>query len=155
MSNISRISLLIFFVFTVITSIVVSSNSQHSNLNQNNSVQTPKIAQPNLSINKKAELSPTLETKASSIDATAYKTTPAFEEYKPRYTATTIHPNNYGDRYSIDVYGNSLNNLPIAVLHETTNSVMSAINTFRTPHVNDSDQVSYHTLIALDGTIIS
>ena len=32
---------------------------------------------------------------------------------------------------------------------------MSAINTFRTPHANDNNQVSYHTLIALDGTIVS
>ena len=47
-----------------------------------------------------------------------------------------------------------MNNAPIAVLHETTNSVKSAINTFRTPHHNDSNQVSYHALIALDGTII-
>lgn len=42
----------------------------------------------------------------------------------------------------------------VVVLHETVYSVDSAINTFLTPHPRDEDQVSYHTLIALDGRIV-
>ena len=30
----------------------------------------------------------------------------------------------------------------------------SAINTFQTPHPRDEDQVSYHTLIGLDGQVV-
>ncbi len=94
------------------------------------------------------------EFEDSSAVLATYKTTAAFEQYKPKYVAATIDPSNYGDRYSVDVYGNPANNQPIVVLHETTASARSAINTFRTPNYRDSDQVSYHALIALDGTIV-
>ena len=33
-------------------------------------------------------------------------------------------------------------------------SLQSAVNTFLTPHPRDADQVSYHTLIGLDGKIV-
>ena len=60
MSNISRVSLLILIIFITIASIVVSSNRQHGNLNQNNNVQTAKIVQQNSSveIEKEVESSP-------------------------------------------------------------------------------------------------
>ena len=83
-----------------------------------------------------------------------YQTTQAFAEYQPQYKVILAHPTNYGDRYGTDVRGNVLYNQPIAVLHETVGSASSAINLFRTPHYRDSQQVSYHTLITLDGTII-
>ncbi len=91
--------------------------------------------------------------QASTV-ATAYQTTNAFKQYQPRYTVAAIDPSNYGDRYNTDIHGNTLNNPPIAVLHETVGSARSAINTFRTHHKEDSKQVSYHALITLDGTII-
>ncbi len=74
--------------------------------------------------------------------------------YQPRYEVSWAHPNNYGQRYSQDVNGRPVNNQPIIVLHETVNSATSAINNFQTPHTNENAQVSYHTLIKLDGTVI-
>lgn len=74
--------------------------------------------------------------------------------YRPRYQIAWAHPLNYGDRFVRDVYGKPVLNKPIIVLHETVYSAASAINTFRTPHQQDDKQVSYHTLIALDGTVI-
>lgn len=97
---------------------------------------------------------PSEEVERSPAVLAKYQTTADFKQYQPNYSAAAIHPSNYGDRYSVDVHGNRLDNEPIVVLHETTNSALSAINTFRTPHYNDSNQVSYHALIALDGSII-
>ncbi|URD52945.1 peptidoglycan recognition family protein [Chroococcidiopsis sp. CCNUC1] len=74
--------------------------------------------------------------------------------YKPRYQIAWAHPLNYGDRFATDIYGKPVYNQPIIVLHETVYSAASAINTFRTPHQQDDKQVSYHTLIGLDGTVI-
>ncbi|NHC36074.1 peptidoglycan recognition protein family protein [Scytonema millei] len=74
--------------------------------------------------------------------------------YKPRYQIAWAHPLNYGDRFATDIYGKPVYNKPIIVLHETVYSAASAINTFRTPHQQDDKQVSYHTLIGLDGTVI-
>jgi hypothetical protein len=73
--------------------------------------------------------------------------------YQPRQEITLADPSNYGDRYSTDAYGNPVNNAFIAVLHETVGSAQSAINLFQNYHPNDADQVSYHTLIGLDGTV--
>ena len=97
----------------------------------------------------------TQEVEASSVAKNnTYQTTAAFKQYQPKYIVAQIHPSNYGDRYSVDAYGNPLNNLPLVVLHETVNSALSAINTFRTAQQHDNKQVSYHALISLDGTII-
>lgn len=92
--------------------------------------------------------------QASTPATNLYQTTQAFEQYQPKYVVAAIHPSNYGDRYRTDVNGNIVNNQPLAVLHETVGSARSAINTFRTAHSEDSQQVSYHALITLDGTII-
>ncbi|WP_353933232.1 peptidoglycan recognition family protein [Okeanomitos corallinicola TIOX110] len=83
-----------------------------------------------------------------------YVTTATFTDYKPNLAAATIDPSNYGERYTRDVNGVLLQNQPIVVLHETTNSAASAINFFRNNHVDENVQASYHTLIALDGTVI-
>ena len=170
MSNISLLSQFLIIIFAAIACIVVGldvekrasridhtpAKLQNDPTNSLNNVQTPKIARPNPPTEKieKTGLSSAAKTIASSADSATYKTTPAFEQYQPKYTQVTIHPSNYGDRYIKDVHGNTLDNLPLVVLHETTNSAMSAINTFRTSHSNDSNQVSYHALIALNGTII-
>ena len=64
-------------------------------------------------------------------------------------------PTNYGDRYRRNPWGEPLNPDPrVVVLHETVYSLSSAVNTFLTPHPRDEDQVSYHTLIGLDGSIV-
>ncbi len=64
-------------------------------------------------------------------------------------------PSNYGDRFRRDVFGNRIDPTPrVIVLHETVYGLDSAINTFITPHANDDDQVSYHTLIGQQGQIV-
>lgn len=169
MSNFSLLSQFLIIIFAAIACIAIGLNMdiekgaskidhtptklQNERTNPLNNVQTPKVDPPNLPTEKiETDLS-SAKAIASSASAT-YKTTPAFEQYQPKYSQVTIHPSNYGDRYIKDVHGNTLDNLPLVVLHETTNSAMSAINTFRTSHSNESNQVSYHALIALNGTIV-
>ncbi len=72
----------------------------------------------------------------------------------PRQEAAPAHPTNYGDRYAKDIFGQPVENAPLIVLHETVWSADSAINTVRTPHYNEDDQSSYHSIIRLDGTIV-
>jgi hypothetical protein len=73
---------------------------------------------------------------------------------QPPYEISWADPSNYGERYARDIYGNLVSNSPIIVFHETVGSVDSALNTFQTPHPNEDDQVSYHTLIRLNGTVV-
>jgi hypothetical protein len=95
-----------------------------------------------------------LKVQASTAGTVTYQTTKAFQQYKPRYTIIMADASNYGDRFGTDVNGKKLNNQPLAVLHETVGSASSAINTFRVPHRQDNQQVSYHALITLDGIIV-
>ncbi|MEM6427224.1 MAG: peptidoglycan recognition family protein [Cyanobacteria bacterium P01_H01_bin.119] len=74
--------------------------------------------------------------------------------YQPREELALAHPSNYGDRYATDINGRPANQQFIVVIHETVGSARSAINLFQRNHPNDADQVSYHTLIARDGTVI-
>ncbi|MEB3210462.1 MAG: peptidoglycan recognition family protein, partial [Leptolyngbyaceae bacterium] len=74
--------------------------------------------------------------------------------YTPREEIVPADPTNYGPRYLTDIYGNPATYPLIIVLHETVGSASSAINLFRTPHPRDADQVSYHSLIRRDGTIV-
>jgi len=74
--------------------------------------------------------------------------------YRPKYKFAWIDPTNSGERYTKDVNGINVYNKFIVVLHETVNSATSAINFFQTPHFDENQQASYHTLIELDGTII-
>ncbi len=96
----------------------------------------------------------TNESKKLATTKSFYHLTEAFYKYQPEYAVVTPHESNYGDRFGKDANGNVLTNIPIVVLHETVGSAQSAINTFRTNHPNDSSQVSYHALVALDGMII-
>ena len=75
-------------------------------------------------------------------------------QFIPRQEIVLIHPTNYEPRMARDLNGNPIHNEMIVVLHETVGSARSAINTFRNAHPNDSDQVSYHSLIQRDGTIL-
>lgn len=74
--------------------------------------------------------------------------------YMPRYKIAWAHPTNYGERVTKDIYGAPVNNQPIIVFHETAGSALGAIEFFQTPHPDENVQVSYHTLIELDGTIV-
>ena len=66
-----------------------------------------------------------------------------------------VDPTNFGERYRRDAFGRAVDPTPrLVVLHETVYGMNSAIQTFRTPHPNDGDQVSYHALIGEDGQVI-
>ena len=74
---------------------------------------------------------------------------------KQRRLSVAIDPSNFGERFRINPWGAALNPDPrVVVLHETVYSLQSAVNTFMTPHPRDADQVSYHTVIGLDGKIV-
>ena len=65
------------------------------------------------------------------------------------------HPTNFGLRLRKDLYSQRLNPNPtVIVLHETVYDLDSAVNTLLTPHPNDVDQVSYHTLVGRSGNIV-
>ena len=74
--------------------------------------------------------------------------------YNPKEVVALAAASNYGDRYLKDISGNPDNHSPIIVLHETVGSTSSVINFFQSFHFDEDDQASYHTLIALDGTIV-
>jgi N-acetylmuramoyl-L-alanine amidase len=61
-------------------------------------------------------------------------------------------PTNYGKRVSVDKSGNPVHSRPLfVVFHETVSSEEKTLNYFRTPHLNDADQASYHMLISRNG----
>jgi len=69
--------------------------------------------------------------------------------------SVAIDATNFGDRILRDAYDRPLDAAPrVVVLHETVYGMSSAINTFQTPHPRDEDQVSYHTLVGLDGQVV-
>lgn len=86
-------------------------------------------------------------------DPTGASTNP-LSQYTPREEIQLADSSNYGDRFLLDIDGKPANLNPIIVLHETVGSASSALNLFRTYHARDDDQVSYHTLIRLDGTLV-
>lgn len=72
----------------------------------------------------------------------------------PPYEIAWAHPSNYGERFSQDINKQPATQKPIIVLHETVSSADAAINYFQTPHTNDADQASYHTLVRRNGTVV-
>ena len=78
----------------------------------------------------------------------------AAPNYQPTEAVYLADPSNYGQRFTVDASGNPVTNDYLVVLHETVGSASSAINLFQTHHPRDEDQVSYHTLITLDGTVV-
>lgn len=77
------------------------------------------------------------------------------QQLKDKRQMIAIDPSNFGERYRRDPWGRSLDPNPrVVVLHETVYSLNSAVNTFLTHHPRDEDQVSYHTLIGLDGRVV-
>lgn len=73
---------------------------------------------------------------------------------QPSYEIAWADPSNFGDRFTQDIYNQPATQQPIIVLHETVSSADSAINYFQTPHPNDNDQASYHTLIRRNGVVV-
>lgn len=62
---------------------------------------------------------------------------------------------NYGTRDSRDYLGRRLATHPrFVVIHETVMGEKDTLSLFKTNHPNDSDQVSYHMLVARDGRLI-
>lgn len=74
--------------------------------------------------------------------------------YLPQQESVFADPTNFGDRYTQDLYGKPVDNVPLIVLHETVGSADSAINTFQTPHPDENEQVSYHSIIRRSGTVV-
>jgi N-acetyl-anhydromuramyl-L-alanine amidase AmpD len=75
------------------------------------------------------------------------------QSYQPREEIALAHPTNFGERYIQDVNGEPAYHAPIIVLHETVAAGWQTVRMFQTAHPRDEDQVSYHTLIKLDGSI--
>jgi hypothetical protein len=153
--------MLIFLMFSaLIFAIVVGQTTQSKNQtiasNEDSTLwnQYPKVQfQSATVLGEKPPSLPLSPVKQNKVVA-RYQTTKTFASYKPYYAVVSINPSNYGERYAQDVNGLPLNNQPIIVLHETTNSASSAINFFQTPHDDENVQASYHTIIKLDGTVI-
>ena len=80
-------------------------------------------------------------------------TTKSAMGYQPPEVLRLADPSNYGERFAVDINGTPVSNDFIVVLHETVGSASSALNLFARYHPRDEDQVSYHTLIGLDGTV--
>ncbi|AFY59313.1 N-acetylmuramoyl-L-alanine amidase [Synechococcus sp. PCC 6312] len=75
-------------------------------------------------------------------------------KYHPKEIWKKADPSNYGPRLSQDIQGKPVNNPLLIVLHETVGSIDSALSIFQAYNPRDADQVSYHTMIALDGTVV-
>lgn len=92
--------------------------------------------------------------EVSEVAITPATAVPLVASYHPREVVQLADPSNYGERFTRDDSGKPVSNEYIVVLHETVGSVMSAVNLFEVNHPRDDEQVSYHTLIAADGTVI-
>ncbi len=79
---------------------------------------------------------------------------PIASSESPAQFRIDAHPSNFGDRLARDPKGKLLQNKLLIVLHETTSAASGAVNTTLTPHGQDADQISYHTVIRQDGTIL-
>jgi hypothetical protein len=123
-------------------------------------VEKSQSSEPKKSLEKKPTQPDRASDKTTSVLDKNNQTNPSdktatpIEKYRPRYTLVEIDPTNYGERYGKDIHGKLLTNKPLVVLHETVNSLQSAIHTFQTRHINENQQVSYHAIVALDGTIV-
>ncbi|MEB3353829.1 MAG: peptidoglycan recognition family protein [Cyanobacteriota bacterium] len=99
--------------------------------------------------------SPLAQRCAPSRPAERQRLARLVEQLRRSPQRVTIDPTNYGERFNRDAFGNPLDPTPrVVVLHETVYGMSSAINTFRTPHPRDEDQVSYHALVGLDGSVV-
>ncbi|AFY72409.1 negative regulator of beta-lactamase expression [Synechococcus sp. PCC 7502] len=121
---------------------------------------------PTIGCKTKPPTNPSLAAKLTSTPITlerfrrvtpiseAISTQPPSITYSPREIIALAAASNYGDRYLKDVSGKPANYPPIIVLHETVAPANTVINYFQAFETDEDYQASYHTLIALDGTII-
>lgn len=116
-------------------------------------VATPSAPQPSPEAQSPTPPTTTSET-ACQAQQSVSAAVAAAQTYIPREGLALADPSNYGERYTKDVSGRPVRNQWLVVLHETVNSAASTINFFRTPHPDDLDQASYHTLITRDGTVV-
>lgn len=100
------------------------------------------------------EVKPSISPQPSPLPSTAVPAPTSMPSYTPPQETAVADPTNYGDRYATDVFGNPVDNDWLIVLHETVGTADSAIRTFQTPHPNEEDQVSYHTVIRRNGGIV-
>lgn len=75
-------------------------------------------------------------------------------KYHPKEIWKKANATNYGPRLTKDIQGRPVNNALLIVLHETVGTIYSALSLFQAYNPRDADQVSYHTMIALDGTVV-
>ena len=136
-----------FCLAVVITIIVATTYRMHFGPPQVIAAPTPA---PTVGVAPQAD-SPATPSVEHGFVYTADLSNPS---YTPLERVELADPSNYGERYAVDAYGQPLNQDYLAVLHETVWSANSAINTFQTYHPRDEDQVSYHTIIDRDGTVI-
>lgn len=114
----------------------------------------PAIAQPGEIADQHDPVEDGFNFSPNSANSAPQQVAIATPGYTPREEVAVVHPTNYGQRFATDIHGNPVSNELIVVIHETVGSAQSAINTFQTPHYQDADQVSYHTLIKRDGTVV-
>lgn len=112
---------------------------------------------------RKAPAPPPVQAWSSPLHRQCLSPDPALKQRLQRLSAVlpqrTFHidtdPTNFGERFNQDAFGQDVDPTPrLIVLHETVFGLSSAINTFVTPHPRDEDQVSYHTLIGLQGEVV-
>ncbi len=164
------VSVIAFFLTVIL--VVTSGPAQRSSAQGGASSAVESVALPKMDSSSQSALSPN-PLKSGRTDFTVNPSIPesgqlygqmpnasenlsaqSLGNYRPREVVQLADPSNYGARVTQDINGNGVSNEYIVVLHETVGSAMSAVNTFQTPHPRDEDQVSYHTLIAEDGTVI-
>ncbi|WAL62349.1 N-acetylmuramoyl-L-alanine amidase [Thermocoleostomius sinensis] len=97
---------------------------------------------------------PATSSSLSPVPTTTVPVPTAMPAYTPPQETAAADPTNYGDRYATDIFGNPVSNDWLIVLHETVGTADSAIQTFQTPHPNEADQVSYHTVIRRNGGVV-
>lgn len=144
---------LITTVTLVITSGATQKSLQSAQPTMNRAARTPRsVNVPQLQLNRGSS------SASAGAGSTMLENSAALalsdSGYRPKEAVYLADPSNYDQRVATDSQGKPVDNDYIVVLHETVGTVMSAINTFQTPHPNDDDQVSYHALIASDGTIV-
>lgn len=91
------------------------------------------------------------EVTATPILDTLVDTLP---HYRPQEIWRKADPSNYGDRVHQDIYGHPVSQSLLVVIHETVGPAEGTVSLFQTYHPYDYQQVSYHTIIGLDGTLI-
>lgn len=147
-----RISFLILKCFVALIAIAASTTScQIINRPKSHSL---NVLQPDFAkdlvgdgaVDSQKDLEPWLSKELSSC---------AIRIQIPAEEQQLADESNYGSRESRDYLGRRLGSRPrFVVVHETVMGEKDTVSLFKTNHPNDSDQVSYHMLVARDGRLI-